>query len=81
MEIQSSQMSLQMQHSSMSASAGTGAASVKSQKEGLGAELIVKTMGKMNDSKSGSTGSDYQFQKDVLSAAATGKGSIINIIA
>ncbi|MFC1592063.1 hypothetical protein ACFL43_06030 [Thermodesulfobacteriota bacterium] len=80
MEIQASQMS--------SLAVNTSAAS---QKEQLGAQLINKTISKMNEKPSGSVQSDYQFQKDVLSAAAPGmgadasgaadKGTIINIIA
>jgi len=49
----------------------------------LGAELITKTLDNLNQNQSqnGSTNTDYELKKDVLSTAATGKGSIINIIA
>ncbi len=47
----------------------------------MGAQLINKTIDTMNNNQSGSGNSDYEFQKDVLSAAMSGKGSIINIIA
>lgn len=49
----------------------------------MGARLINKTLDTMNQSSDGFVNADYQFQKDVLSAAtgSAGKGTIINIIA
>lgn len=49
------------------------------QKQDLGAELISKTLDTMNKTSSSGQNTDYQFQKDVLSAA-TGKGTILDII-
>ena len=70
MEIQSSEMSVGMLNKAQ-------------EQQELGAELITKTLDNLNQNKdqNGSTNTDYELQKDVLSAAATGKGSIINIIA
>jgi hypothetical protein len=50
------------------------------QKQDLDAALISKTLDTMNKPCCGSEKSDYQFQKDVLSAAVTGKGTILDII-
>jgi len=66
MSVQSSQMMLEMQSSV--------------QKQDLGAELISKTLDTMNQTSKVEQNSDYQFQKDVLSAAVTGKGTILDII-
>ena len=75
MIIQSNQMIVEV---GMSASA---------QRERLGADLIDQTINKMNENQRGSMKSDFQFQKDVLSAAAADlggmtsqKGTIINLI-
>jgi len=50
------------------------------QKQDLGAQLVGKTLDTMN--KPAPTGStiDYQSQKDVLTAAVTGRGTILDII-
>jgi hypothetical protein len=49
--------------------------------QALGAQVISKTLDYMH-SRHGSPGDrDYEFQKDVLAAAYTGKGTIINLIA
>ena len=56
------------------------------QKETLGAALISRTINKMNENQQGLMKSDFQFQKDVLTAAAADlggmseKGTIINLI-
>ncbi len=67
MEIQSSEMSVIMQTRALD------------QKK-PGSEVISKTLDFMNQSKNSLSKSDFDFQKDVLSAA-TGKGSIINLLA
>lgn len=68
MEIQSSEMSVGMLNKAQ-------------EQQEPGAELITKTLDNLNQNQNSSTNTDYELQKDVLSAAATGKGSIINIIA
>ena len=58
----------------------TGAAGVQASasmassaiKDTLGAQLIGKTLDKLNTGTSGNVDSNYQFQKDVLSAAGIG---------
>ncbi len=68
MDVQASSMSVKMMAKSIS-------------QDTMGAELINKTLNNLNQNKGGSANADMEFQKDVLSAAATGKGTIINIIA
>ncbi|NDV25125.1 hypothetical protein [Desulfovibrio sp. JC010] len=54
-------------------------ARVVSDKQLFGAQVVTKTLDYMNsDQFSGSTNSDYDFQKSVLSAAYSGVGTIAN---
>lgn len=46
-------------------------------KETFGAQVVSKTLDVMNSGNAASA-SDYQFQKDVLNAAYTGQGTIID---
>ncbi len=48
-------------------------------KESFGAAVVSQTLDNLNSSKSTAvSGADYEFQKDVLSAAYEGKGTIID---
>jgi len=59
---------------------GLFTSSATQQKEQLGAALISATLDTLNQTRQEQTDTDYEFQKDVLSAAATGKGAVINLI-
>jgi hypothetical protein len=54
--------------------------SATQEKEQLGAEVISKTLDTLNQTREGQTNTEYEFQKDVLSAAVSGKGAVINLI-
>ena len=49
-------------------------------KETFGAQVVSKTLDYMNEDSSGSTDSDYDFQKRVLEGAFTGKGTIMDTL-
>lgn len=50
------------------------------QKQNLGAQLVGKTLDAMNKPAPQGDSIDYQSQKDVLAAAVTGRGTILDII-
>ena len=50
-----------------------------SDKQLFGAQVVTKTLDYMNSDQNGSTDSDYDFQKSVLGAAFTDKGTLTNI--
>ncbi|MFP4237548.1 MAG: hypothetical protein ACLFRQ_08410 [Desulfonatronovibrio sp.] len=49
-------------------------------KETFGAQVVTKTLDELNtnNNSSGSTDSDYDFQKSVLQAAVTGESTAID---
>ena len=47
-------------------------------KESFGAAVVSQTLDNLNNNSSTYNGADYQFQKDVLSAAYNGKGTIVD---
>lgn len=60
----------------ITSSAATEVQAQSMAKSTFDAQVVTKTLDYMNNSNSGDTGSDYQFQTQVLEAAMT--GSIIN---
>ncbi len=49
-------------------------------KESFGAAVVSQTLDNLNNNSATSvSGADYQFQKDVLSAAYSGKGTIVDV--
>lgn len=56
----------------------SGGGSAITDKASLGAAVVTSTLDKLNNSDNSSVGSDYQFQKDVLSGMLAGTGQITN---
>ena len=50
----------------------------KLDEETSGAQAVSKNLDHMNENSSGETDSDYDFQNSVLSAAYSGKGTIMD---
>jgi hypothetical protein len=48
-------------------------------KQTFGAQVVSKTLDYMNSGSQGTNNSDYDFQKDVLSAYTAGKGTLLNL--
>ena len=63
-------------------SSSTWAVSSTMDSQTFGAQVVTKTLDTMNSGNSfgSSSGSDYDFQKSVLSAAYGGKGGFSNLI-
>jgi len=49
------------------------------QRQTFGAQVVTKTLQHMNQNQYGSADSDYEFQTRVLSAAFSGRGSLVNM--
>jgi hypothetical protein len=53
----------------------------QTQKDTSNAQLVTKTLDTMNGNQDGAENADYSFQKSVLQAGVTGKGTQINKLA
>jgi hypothetical protein len=64
----------------IASASGTASLAASMQKDTFGAQLVTKTLDYMNqDTVTGATNADYDFQSKVLSAAGIGGSLDINV--